>query len=94
MTGRPGELGIDRVRSGGRDQVVIGVSGPVVRLAGTGGEVVTVSVSGLLAGEDFAVLDSRPPDRTRSPMPSSPGRPVTGHRPEPRPRRQGSPRSA
>ncbi len=61
MTGRPGELGIgDRVRFGGRDQVVIGVSGPVVRLAGTGGEVVTVSVSGLLADGDFAVLDSRP----------------------------------
>ena len=61
MTGRPGELGIgDRVRSGGRDQVVIGVSGPVVRLAGTGGEVVTVSVSGLLADRDFAVLDARP----------------------------------
>lgn len=61
MTGRPGELGIgDRVRSGGRDQVVIGVSGPVIRLAGTGGEVVTVSVSGLLADGDFAVLDSRP----------------------------------
>ena len=61
MTGRPGELGIgDRVRSGGRDRVVIGVSGPVVRLAGTGGEVVAVSVSGLLADGDFAVLDSRP----------------------------------
>ncbi len=61
MTGRPGELGIgDRVRSGGRDQVVIGVSGPVVRLAGTGGEVVTVGVSGLLADGGFAVLDSRP----------------------------------
>ncbi len=61
MTGRPGELGIgDRVRFGGRDQVVIGVSGPVVRLAGTGGEVVTVSVSGLLADGGFAVLDSRP----------------------------------
>jgi hypothetical protein len=59
--GRPGELGIgDRVRSGGRDQVVIGVSGPAVRLAGPGGEVVTVTVSGLLAGEGFAVLDSRP----------------------------------
>ena len=61
MTGRPGELGIgDRVRFDGRDQVVIGVSGPVVRLAGTGGEVVTVSVSGLLADGGFAVLDSRP----------------------------------
>jgi hypothetical protein len=58
---RPGELGIgDRVRFGGRDQVVIGVSGPAVRLADTGGEVVTVSVSGLLAAEDFAVLDARP----------------------------------
>jgi putative transposase len=61
VTGRPGELGIgDRVRFGGRDQVVIGVSGPVVRLAGTGGEVVTVSVCGLLADGGFAVLDSRP----------------------------------
>jgi hypothetical protein len=59
--GRPGGLGIgDRVRFGGRDQVVIGVSGPAVRLAGTGGEVVTVSVSGLLADGDFAVLDARP----------------------------------
>jgi putative transposase len=59
--GRPGELGIgDRVRFSGRDQVVIGVSGPAVRLAGTGGEVVTISVSGLLAAEDFAVLDARP----------------------------------
>jgi hypothetical protein len=59
--GRPGELGIgDRVRAGGRDQTVIGVSGRVVRLAGTGGQVVTVSVSGLLSAEDFAVLDARP----------------------------------
>jgi hypothetical protein len=59
--GRPGGLGIgDRVRFGGRDQVVIGVSGPAVRLADTGGEVVTVSVSGLLADGDFAVLDARP----------------------------------
>jgi hypothetical protein len=59
--GRPGGLGIgDRVRFGGRDQVVIGVSGPAVRLAGTGGEVVTVTVSGLLADGDFAVLDARP----------------------------------
>jgi hypothetical protein len=40
--------------------VVIGVSGPVVRLAGAGGQVVTVSVSGLLSAEDFAVLDARP----------------------------------
>ena len=56
---RPGELGIgDRVRFGGRDQVVIGVSGPAVRLADTGGEVVTVSVSGLLADGTFAVLDA------------------------------------
>lgn len=59
--GRPGELGIgDRVRFSGRDQVVIGVSGPAVRLAGTGGDVVTVSVSVLLAAEDFAVLGARP----------------------------------
>jgi putative transposase len=59
--GRPGGLGIgDRVRFGGRDQVVIGVSGPAVRLADAGGEVVTVSVSGLLADGDFAVLDARP----------------------------------
>jgi len=58
--GRPGGLGIgDRVRFGGRDQVVTGVSGPAVRLADTGGEVVTVSVSGLLADGDFAVLDAR-----------------------------------
>jgi len=40
--------------------VVIGVSGPAVRLADAGGEVVTVSVSGLLAAGDFAVLDARP----------------------------------
>jgi hypothetical protein len=61
VTGRPGGLGIgDRVRFGGRDQVVIGVSGTSVRLAGTAGEVVTVTVSGLLAAGDFAVLDSRP----------------------------------
>lgn len=60
-SGRPGELGIgDRVRFDGRDQTVIGVSGPDVRLADTGGGVVTVSVSGLLAAEDFAVLDARP----------------------------------
>jgi hypothetical protein len=60
-SGRPGDLGIgDRVRFDGRDQVVIGVSGPAVRLADTGGTVVTVSVSGLLAAEDFAVLDARP----------------------------------
>ena len=65
--GRPGGLGIgDRVRFGGRDQVVIGVSGPAVRLADTGGEVVTASVSGLLADGDFAVLDARP----RPPMPA------------------------
>ena len=61
MTGRPGGLGIgDRVRFCGRDQVVIGVSGTSVRLAGTAGEVVTVTVSGLLADGDFTVLDSRP----------------------------------
>ena len=60
-SGRPGDLGIgDRVRFDGRDQVVIGVSGPAVRLADTGGTVVTVSVSGLLAAEDFTVLDARP----------------------------------
>jgi hypothetical protein len=59
--GRPGELGIgDRVRAGGRDQTVIGVSGPVVRLADTGGQVISVSVSRLLSVEDFAVLDARP----------------------------------
>jgi hypothetical protein len=40
--------------------VVIGVSGPAVRLADAVGEVVTVSVSGLLAAGDFAVLDARP----------------------------------
>jgi putative transposase len=61
VTGRPGGLGIgDRVRFGGRDQVVIGISGTAVRLADTGGEVVTVTVSGLLADGDFAVLDARP----------------------------------
>ena len=61
MTGRPGSLGIgDRVRFGGRDQVVIGVSGTSVRLADTAGGLVTVTVSGLLADGDFAVLDSRP----------------------------------
>jgi Mu transposase, C-terminal len=60
-TGRPGGLGIgDRVRFGGRDQVVIGMPGPAVRLADTAGGVVTVSVSGLLADRDFAVLDARP----------------------------------
>jgi hypothetical protein len=40
--------------------VVIGVSGTSVRLADTGGEVVAVTVSGLLADRDFAVLDARP----------------------------------
>jgi hypothetical protein len=61
VTGRPGGLGIgDRVRFGGRDQVVIGVSGTSVRLAGTSGEVAAVTVSGLLADGDFAVLDARP----------------------------------
>lgn len=40
--------------------MVIGVSGPAVRLADTRGEVATVTVSGLLAAEDFAVLDARP----------------------------------
>jgi hypothetical protein len=61
VTGRPGGLGIgDRVRFGGRAQVVIGVSGTSVRLADTGGEVVAVTVSGLLADRDFAVLDARP----------------------------------
>jgi hypothetical protein len=58
-TRRPGELGIgDRVRFGGRDQTVIGVSGPAIRLADTGGQVVTISVSGLLSAEDFTVLDA------------------------------------
>jgi putative transposase len=58
---RPGELGIgDRVRLGGQDLTVIGISGTVVRLAGTAGQVATVSVSGLLAAEDFTVLDARP----------------------------------
>jgi hypothetical protein len=61
VLGRPGELGIgDRVRAGGRDQTVIGVSGPVVRLADTAGQVISVSVSQLLSAEDFAVLDARP----------------------------------
>ena len=59
--GRPGELGIgDRVRFGGQDLTVIGVSGPVARLADTGGQVVMASVAGLLSAEDFAVLDARP----------------------------------
>ena len=67
-TGRPGELGIgDRVRFGGRDQTVIGVSGPVVRLADAGGQVVTVTVSGLLPEGDFAVLDARPRATRRAP---------------------------
>jgi hypothetical protein len=58
---RPGELGIgDRVRAGGRDLTVIGISGTVVRLADTAGQVAAVSVSGLLAAEDFTVLDVRP----------------------------------
>ncbi|HEY5985071.1 MAG TPA: integrase [Streptosporangiaceae bacterium] len=58
--GRPGWLGIgDRVRLGGRDQVVIGISGPAVRLADAEGQVATVSVSGLLSAGDFAVLDAR-----------------------------------
>jgi hypothetical protein len=58
--GRPGWLGIgDRVRLGGRDQVVIGISGPTVRLADAEGQVVAVSVSGLLSAGDFAVLDAR-----------------------------------
>ena len=58
---RPGELGIgDRVRLGGQDLTVVGISGTVVRLADTAGQVVTVSVPGLLAAEDFIVLDARP----------------------------------
>jgi hypothetical protein len=61
VTGQPGGLGVgDRVRFGGRDQVVIGVSGTSVRLADTAGEVVAVTVSGLLADGGFEVLDSRP----------------------------------
>ena len=57
---RPGELGIgDRVRLGGRDLTVIGISGTVVRLADTAGQAAAVSVSGLLAAEDFIVLDAR-----------------------------------
>jgi hypothetical protein len=58
---RPGELGIgDRVRLNGQDLTVIGISGTVVRLADTEGQVAAVSVSGLLAAEDFTVLDTRP----------------------------------
>ncbi len=58
---RPGDLGIgDRVRLGGRDLTVIGISGTVVRLADTAGQVAAVSVSGLLAAGDFIVLDARP----------------------------------
>jgi hypothetical protein len=38
---------------------VIGVAGPVVRLADSAGRVVMTSVSALLADEDFAVLDAR-----------------------------------
>ena len=61
MTGRPGGLGIgDRVRFSGRDQVVIGVSGTLVRMADTAGEVTAVTVSALLAGGDFVVLGARP----------------------------------
>jgi len=57
----PGALGIgDRVRLGGRDQTVIGLAGPVVRLADTDGRVVAVSVAELMAAEGFAVLDARP----------------------------------
>ena len=57
---RPGELGVgDQVRFGGRDLTVIGVSGPAIRLADTAGQVVSVSMSGLLTAEDFAVLDTR-----------------------------------
>ena len=60
MTGRPGSLGVgDRVRFEGRDQVVIGISGTSVRLADTSGQVAAVTVSGLLADRDFAVLDAR-----------------------------------
>ncbi|WP_322770644.1 hypothetical protein [Frankia sp. Cr1] len=58
---RPGGLGIgDRVRFDDRGQTVIGVAGPVVRLADPAGQVVTISVSALLADEDFAVLDGLP----------------------------------
>jgi hypothetical protein len=61
VTWRPGVLGIgDRVRFSGRDQVVIGVSGTLVRMADTAGEVTAVTVSALLAGGDFAVLGARP----------------------------------
>src|SRR5262249_7694108 len=59
--GRPGDLGIgDRVRFDGRDQTVIGVSGPAVRLADTGGEVVTGSGAGLRAGGGCNVGGARP----------------------------------
>src|SRR5947208_3228957 len=59
--GWPGGLGIgDRVRFSGRDQVVIGVCGTLVRMADTAGEVTAVTVSALLAGGDFAVLGARP----------------------------------
>jgi hypothetical protein len=40
--------------------VVIGISGTSVRLADTSGEVAAVTVSGLLADRNFAVLDARP----------------------------------
>jgi hypothetical protein len=61
VTWRPGGLGIgDRVRFSGRDQVVIGVSGTLVRMADTAGEVTAVTVSALLAGGDFVVLGARP----------------------------------
>jgi hypothetical protein len=61
VTWRPGVLGIgDRVRFSGRDQVVIGVSGTLVRVADAAGEVTAVTVSALLADGDFAVLGARP----------------------------------
>jgi hypothetical protein len=54
--GRPGGLGVgDRVRFGGRDQVLIGVSGTSVRLADTAGDVVAVTMSGLLADSGTAL---------------------------------------
>jgi hypothetical protein len=58
--GRPEMLGPgDRVRSQGAVRTVVGLSGPLVRLADTSGVVTTVALSVLQAHQDFAVLDRR-----------------------------------
>jgi hypothetical protein len=57
---RPGVLGVgDRVRLGGVVSTVVGVSGTLVRLADLDGNVTSVALAVLQAGEDFALVDIR-----------------------------------